>query len=113
MTKSVVLLSLLAVLVTMGCVSQSQFLDQYQDAAVQAALGRGRFEMNCPDATGTVISRDVIQPAFQGPWVGGIQRAEYTVGLAGCGKRTTVVVVCPQGGSGCFSTAPGGFHPQW
>jgi hypothetical protein len=51
----------------------------------------------------------VVQPAIQGPWVGGIQRAEYTVGVAGCEKRTTFVVICPEGGDGCFAAGPGRF----
>ena len=38
------------------------------------------------------------------------QRAEYTIGVAGCGKRTTFVVICPDGGEGCFGAGPGPFH---
>jgi hypothetical protein len=38
-----------------------------------------------------------VQPALQGPFVGGIQRAEDTVGVEGCGQRTVFVVVCPEG----------------
>ena len=81
-----------------------------QAMAEQTALSRGRFEMNCPAAAPTIISREVVQPVLQGPWVGGIQRAEYTIGVAGCGQRTTFVVVCPEGGGGCFAAGPGRFH---
>jgi len=77
---------------------------------MQTAVARGQFEMNCPSATGTLISQEVVQPALQGPWVAGIQRAEYTVGVAGCGQRTTFIVVCPKGGEGCFAAGPGPFH---
>ena len=77
---------------------------------MQTAVARGQFEMNCPSATGTLISQEVVQPALQGPWVAGIQRAEYTVGVAGCGQRTTFIVVCPEGGEGCFAAGPGPFH---
>ena len=86
-----------------GCVSQSQFLDNNQDAALQTAVNRGRFDLNCPAATGLVLSREVTQPVLQGPVVGGIQRAEYTVGVTGCGQKATYVVVCPEGGDGCFA----------
>ena len=114
MTRPFILLLLFAVMLTTGCaVTQTQFLDEHQPSALQAALSRARFDMNCPDATGTVISRDVIQPTFLGPYVSGIQRAEYTVGIAGCGQRTTVVALCPETGSSCYATAPGGFHPRW
>ncbi|MEI2780893.1 MAG: hypothetical protein V9H25_06370 [Candidatus Competibacter sp.] len=94
---------LIVVLGMTGCVSQSQFLDNNQDMALQTAVNRGRFDLNCPAATGLVLSREVVQPALQGPVMGGIQRAEYTVGVSGCGQKGTYVVVCPEGGDGCFA----------
>ena len=36
----------------------------------------------------------------------GIQRAEYTIGVTGCGRRETFVVICPQFGDGCFAAGP-------
>ena len=107
--KSLGRLAMIATLAGAGCATQSQFLDGMQGAAMQAAASRGQFEMNCPSATPTILSREVVQPVLQGPWVGGIQRAEYTVGVAGCGKRTTFVVICPEGGDGCFAAGPGRF----
>jgi hypothetical protein len=77
--------------------------------AVQTATSRGQFELNCPDASGTILSKEVVQPALQGPLVAGLQRAEFTVGVTGCGKRTTFVVVCPDEGDGCFAAGPGRF----
>ena len=103
------LVALAAALAGAGCVSQGQLLDNMQGMAMQTAATRGQFELNCPSATGTILSREVVQPALQGPWVGGIQRAEYTIGVAGCGKRTTFVVICPEGGDGCFAAGPGRF----
>jgi hypothetical protein len=96
-----------------GCATQQQFLDQMQPTAITTVLNRTRFDWNCQPATATVISREVVQPALQGPLVNGIPRAEYTVGVAGCGKRATFVVICPEGGSGCFATGEGPFHPAW
>ena len=93
-----------------ACQTQQQFLDQNQGAAIQTAVARGQFELNCPQATGVIISREVVQPALQGPWVQGIPRAEYTVGVEGCGERKTFVVICPEGGDGCFAAGPGPFH---
>ena len=93
-----------------GCVSEAQFLNNMQPAAIQNAEARGRFELNCPNATATVLSREVVQPVLQGPFIGaGIQRAEYTVGVAGCGARKTFVVICPEEGDGCFAAVPGRF----
>jgi hypothetical protein len=51
-----------------------------------------------------------VQPVLQGPFIGpGIQRAEYTIGIAGCGARKTLVVICPEEGDGCFAAGPGRF----
>ncbi len=76
MMKSYTLLLFIVALLGPGCATQSQFLDNNQGSAIQTAVSRAQFEMNCPQATGTVLSRDVIQPTYQGPWVSGINRAE-------------------------------------
>src|SRR5512136_310123 len=110
MKTCLLLLAILTVCALSGCVSQTQFLDGKQPMAIQTALGRGQFELNCPQATPVVISREVVQPALQGPFVNGIQRAEFTIGVSGCDRRMTFIVVCPDGGEGCFATGPGRFH---
>ena len=89
-----------------GCVSQQKLLAERQSGAVSTALQRGRFDLNCPEATATVLSQDYIQPAVQGPWVAGMTRVEYTVGVAGCDKRTTYVVICQEGTDTCFAANP-------
>jgi len=92
-----------------GCpASQSQLLAQKQDVAMQSALQRGRFDLNCPGATASVLSSDYIQPRVQGPWVSGINRVEYTIGVAGCDQRTTYVVFCQEGTDTCFASSPEG-----
>jgi len=103
--RRLVMLCAAAVMVT-ACPSQTQTLASKQGAAMEAALQRGRFELNCPSATATVLSSDFIQPAIQGPWVGGLQRAEYTVGVEGCNQRTTFVVLCQVGTDTCFAANP-------
>jgi len=89
-----------------GCATQQALLNQKQPTAVETALARGRFDLNCPDATATVLSQDYIQPAIQGPWVAGMNRVEYTVGVAGCNQRTTLVVICQEGTDTCFAANP-------
>jgi hypothetical protein len=96
-----------------GCTSQNQMLDNSQAIALQTAVSRGQFDLGCPSAAGTVISREVVQPVLQGPFVSGIQRAEFTIGVAGCDKRKAYIVVCPVGGNGCFAAGPGPFHQEW
>lgn len=99
----------LSVLMVVGCTTNTEFLDGKQSMAMETALARGRFETNCPQATGTVISREVVEPAVEGPYMMGVSRAEYTIGVAGCGQRNTFVVICPDGGDGCFAAGPGAF----
>src|SRR5215469_1563893 len=101
---------LLILLSSSGCNSQNQMLDSDQAMAMQTAVSRARFDMNCPSATGQIISREVVQPALQGPFVNGIERAEFTVGVSGCERRKSYIVICPEGGNGCFATGPGPFH---
>ncbi len=45
-----------------GCQSTDQQLDAQQQQAVDTALQRVKFDMNCPTATGQVLSRQMIQP---------------------------------------------------
>lgn len=99
-------LAVLTACAATGCMSQQQQLAQKQPTAVAAALQRGRFDLNCPTATGTVLSSDFIQPAIQGPWVEGLTRVEYTVGVEGCGQRTTYIVICQEGTDTCFAASP-------
>lgn len=69
--------------------------------ATQTAVRRGQFELGCPQATGIILSSNMLQPVL---W-GGEERAGYTVGVSGCGRRAVCVVVCPLGSSGCFAGA--------
>src|SRR5262249_34936442 len=95
---------LLALAVLSACQSNQQILAGSQQQAVQVAVNRGQFEMTCPQATGTVLSSEVVQPPINGPIIRGVERAEYTVGVAGCNQRRAYVVSCPQDGSnGCFA----------
>ena len=58
---------LIALLVLTGCASQSQFLNNKQPMATETVLNQARLEMNCPEATATIISEEVVQPSLQGP----------------------------------------------
>ena len=92
-----------AVVLLAACQTEQQFLQQKEYEAVQVATNRAKFEMACAEVQSTVLSREMTQPAIEGPYVGGIERGEYTVGVSGCGQRKTFVVICPQGGDGCFA----------
>jgi hypothetical protein len=86
-----------------GCQSQQQLVDEMQADATQVAQRRGSFELNCPAATATVLSKEMIQSQVVNPRWAPPERAEYTVGVAGCGKRATYMVVCAVGGTGCVA----------
>jgi hypothetical protein len=91
----------IALITVSGCASQADFLNSRQDIAIQTAVNRARFDMNCPTANGQVLSREVTQPAIQGPMMMGEERGLFTIGVEGCGQRQTYQVVCPMGGDGC------------
>jgi len=103
MTIRTTLLVVFAALTALGCQTTAQIMDSLQPQAMSVATRRGQFEMNCPAATGTLISREQVQPVIMNPRFGGVVRAEYTVGVAGCGQRATYLVICPEDGSGCFA----------
>ena len=98
-------LALIAVALIAGCATQPKFLDSRQGMAVDTALARGKFDMNCPAAQGSVLSRQLIQAPMAGPRMNsiGVDRAEYTVGVEGCNRRGTYMVVCTQGTEGCIA----------
>jgi hypothetical protein len=98
-------LALVAVaFVVAGCQSDQQVLAGSQSQAIDVAVKRGQFELNCPAATGSVLSSQLAQPVVEGPLLRGPERAEYTIGVSGCNQRQTYVVLCPQDGSGgCFA----------
>lgn len=101
MSKICIFILFVTALVATGCQSPAQILSQEQGKAVDTAVQRGRFEMACPQATGTVLSSNMLEPAV---W-GGLERAEYTVGLEGCGKRAVYIVVCQVGSVSCFAVS--------
>ena len=101
MSKSPTILWFLAALTAAGCMTEGQFLASRQPTAIQSAVSRGQFEMNCPTATGEVLSQELTQPPIQGPLVQGESRGLFTIGVAGCGQRRVYQVFCPMGGDSC------------
>jgi hypothetical protein len=83
-----------------GCESQQQMVNDMKPKAVQTALQRGAFELNCPSATAQVLSDEMIETGATRRYAPP-ERGEYTVGVQGCGKRATYMVVCAEGGTGC------------
>jgi len=96
------LLPIAALAAASGC-NTTPLTTQLQPMAVQYALQRARFEMNCPSATAQVLSSENVQPVLNGPMMMGNERAQYTIGVTGCDKRSEMVVICAQGSGGCFA----------
>jgi len=97
--------AVLALVVLGSCSSDQQYLDDGQSEAIATALDRGRFELECPAATGTVLSQELVQRPMVSWRTIAAARSEYTVGVEGCGQRRTYAVVCRQGGGGCFAAS--------
>jgi hypothetical protein len=84
-----------------GCQTDAQILASEQAIATQTALRRGQFELSCPEATATVLSTAMLQPVA---WRG-TERAEYTIGVSGCGRQKTYIVVCPLDSNACYAVS--------
>ena len=80
-----------------GCLhGNPKFLASKQSMAMQTAVARAQFDLNRPSATPTVLSQETVQAQVMGVCGGasGLLRAEYTIGVDGCGRRKTYVVLC-------------------
>jgi len=100
--KSFYLFALAASTVLLSaCQTDAQILAGEQALATQTALRRGQFELSCPEATASMLSSAMLQPVA---WRG-TERAEYTIGVAGCGKQKTYIVVCPLDSSACYAVS--------
>jgi hypothetical protein len=96
------ILPLAVTLAAAGCAT-TPLTTQLQPQAIDFALQRARFDMNCPAATAQVLGSETIQPVLNGPLMMGQERAQFTIGVTGCGNRQSMVVICAQGGNGCFA----------
>ena len=80
-----------------ACATEAQFLAQNAPSALNTALARGRFELNCPQASGTVLSQKVTYINGMGIGMGGgggYEWTEYTIGVRGCGKSVVFETMC-------------------
>jgi hypothetical protein len=103
-TRALAALSCLAALLLVGCQTTEQWMSSMRPKAIDAAEKRGRFELNCPAATGQVLNEQDVQPEVRAVRFQAPDRAVFTIGVSGCNKRATYVVVCPDDGSGnCFA----------
>jgi hypothetical protein len=83
-----------------GCASQP-LEEKLQPSAVEAAQQRGVSELACPEASTQVLSKRAVEEAQSTGWYEAPRRAEYTVGVSGCGKQATYLVTCNRFHSAC------------
>jgi hypothetical protein len=89
------LAGLLLPLIISACATEAQFLAQNAPSALNTALARGRFELNCPQASGTILSQKVTYINGMGMGGGGgYEWTEYTIGIRGCGKSVVFETMC-------------------
>jgi len=94
----------LACIAVSGCQSTQDWMKSMEPKAIDAAEKRGRFELNCPAAVAQVLNEQDVQPEIRAVRFQAPDRAVFTIGVSGCNKRATYVVVCPDDGSGnCFA----------
>src|SRR5215831_1393965 len=84
----------------MLCASQP-LEDALQPSAVKVAQQRGASELGCPAATTEVISKHAIEEPQTNGWYEFPRRAEYTIAVSGCSKRTTYLVACNKFKNAC------------
>jgi hypothetical protein len=94
------LLIFFAALMAAGCMTEGQFLASRQPTAMEVAVRRGQSEMNCPSATGEMLSQEFTQ-AVQTPIVQAGYSGLFTIGVTGCGQRRVYQVFCAMKGDGC------------
>jgi len=83
-----------------GCTSQP-VEEALQPSAVKVSQEHGASELGCPAATAEVLSKRAVEEAQSTGWYEAPRRAEYTVAVSGCGKRTTYLVTCKKFRSAC------------
>ena len=88
------LAALVLPLIISACATEAQFLAQNAPSALNTALARGRFELNCPQANGTILSQKVTYINGIGMGGGGYEWTEYTIGVRGCGKQAVYETMC-------------------
>ena len=98
-----------------GCASQP-LEETLQPSAVKVAQLRGASELGCPTATAEVLSKHAVEEPQATGWHQSPRRAEYTIGVSGCSKRTTYSVACNKFQNACEAepvpTSTGSGAPQ-
>ena len=74
----------------------AQLSDKMQPKAVEAAQRKAALAVNCPSVSTEVLTAKTIEEPQTTGWYEPPHRAEYTIGVSGCGKRATYAVACDE-----------------
>ena len=99
-------LMLFVAIAAAGCMTEGQFLASRQPTAMQVAVSRGQSAMNCPSATGELLSQEFTQ-AIQTPIPQTGYSGQFTIGVTGCGQRRVYQVFCAMEGDSCTALEGG------
>jgi hypothetical protein len=100
-----------AVLATLcGCATPLP-AESLQPVALSTAQQHGAADLECPAATGQILSKETLQEPQGTGWSEYPHRAAYKVGVSGCGKSKTYSLTCDDRHQSCAvdaaaSTAP-------
>jgi hypothetical protein len=84
-------------LLAAGCqsaVTDGSWVGSLQPNAIKTATARAQQDLSCTSLTPNVISSKGMPPEYSGPRFVTPERAVFTIGIEGCGKRSSYVVVC-------------------
>src|SRR5215469_4533647 len=84
-----------------GCASQTSRVDEMQPYAIKAAQQRASTELDCPAATGNVVTKKETEESQTTGWYEYPHRSEFTVDVSGCGKLKSYLVGCDWRQKGC------------
>lgn len=79
-----------------GCATpEATLLNNNEPRATQAALARGRVDLDCTRLGAAAISEQRTRPAVSGPMANSETRALYKIRVTGCDRQADYEVVCP------------------
>ena len=97
-----------------GCAT-TQLVEELQPDALRVAQQRGASDLGCSAATAEVTNKKTIEEPQMTGWYEPPKQAEYTIGVTGCGKRTSYLVACNKlrvCETASFSSATPSFVPR-
>ena len=76
-----------------GCAA-TDLAEKLQPDALRVAQRQGAIDLGCPAATAEVANKKTIEAPQTTGWHESPNQADYTIGVTGCGKRTSYLVTC-------------------